>query len=97
MFVLSDASLALAVPNRWQISGRIGHVNPIQVKSKANVKTMQGVRSKVVPTQTLPKFNAMRVDSKSSARKGVGVQVPPPVLFHSKDLGKFALSPFFLP
>ena len=29
------------------------------------------------------------LDSKSSDRKVVGVQVPPPVLFHSKDLGKF--------
>ena len=66
--------------NRWQISGRIGHANPIQVKCKANVKTMQGVKSKVVATQTLPKFNAMRLDSKSSDRKVVGVQVPPPVL-----------------
>jgi hypothetical protein len=32
------------------------------------------------------------LDSKSSVRKDVGVQVPPPVLFGSKDLRRFSAS-----
>ncbi len=35
------------------------------------------------------------LDSKSSPRKWVGVQVPPLVLFDSKDLEHVALSPLF--
>ena len=36
------------------------------------------------------------LDSKSSCRKAVGVQVPPLVLFDSKDLRLFGVSPFFV-